>query len=240
MKDSYKPKREDERRIGGNHVMPTPQKVELYHPPTARFQTGNRVYRIVLLGQGGVGKSALTLQFVTHTFQEDHDPTIEDAYQKQAVVDGHAGILDVLDTAGQDEFTAMREQYMRGGEGFILVYSVAEQRSFDEIRRFKEAIDRVRNYGPVPVVIVGNKKDLERKRQVPTSVGEALGKELGCPFFETSAALRQNVDEVFYEIVRCIRGKELEEYRAEHTADGKKRSKSGGSGGLLCCVSGET
>ena len=70
VKDSYKPKREDERRIGGNHVMPTPQKVELYHPPTARFQTGNRVYRIVLLGQGGVGKSGKNYTTVARLLQE--------------------------------------------------------------------------------------------------------------------------------------------------------------------------
>ena len=60
----------------------------------------------------------------------------------------------------QDEFTAMREQYMRGGEGFILVYSITEKRSYDELYRFKEMIDRVRNYETVPIVIAGNKRDL--------------------------------------------------------------------------------
>lgn len=185
---------------------------------------------------------ALTLQFVTHTFQEDHDPTIEDAYQKQAVIDTHPGILDVLDTAGQDEFTAMREQYMRGGEGFILVYSVTEKKSFEEIRRFKEMIDRVRNYETVPIVIAGNKRDLDFKRQVSSQEGASMAKEFGCPFFETSAALRNNVDEVFYEIVRCIRQKENEDYYA-HTkstagASTGKASK-GGAMKLLCCMNGE-
>lgn len=111
-------------------------------------------------------------------------PPTEDAYQKQVVIDNHPGILDVLDTAGQvrssysalcvvvrdwycddyqDEFTAMREQYMRGGEGFILVYSITEKRSYDEIYRFKEMIDRVRNYESVPIVIAGNKSDLGQR-----------------------------------------------------------------------------
>ena len=139
----------------------------------------------------------------------------------------------------QDEFTAMREQYMRGGEGFILVYTVTEKRSFDEVRRFKEMIDRVRNYEPVPMVVVGNKRDLERKRQVSTREGEAMAKEFGCPFFETSAALRQNVDEVFYEIVRCIRRKENDDYYSGLKAEGgPKGSKSRLS--WLCCVSGES
>ena len=133
----------------------------------------------------------------------------------------------------------MREQYMRGGEGFILVYSVTEKRSFEEVRRFKEMIDRVRNYEPVPLVVVGNKRDLERKRQVSTREGEAMAKEFGCPFFESSAALRQNVDEVFYEIVRCIRRKENDDYYARLKAEGvPKESKSGFS--WLCCVSGES
>lgn len=135
----------------------------------------------------------------------------------------------------------MREQYMRGGEGFILVYTVTEKRSFEELRRFKEMIDRVRNYESVPLVIAGNKCDLERKRQVQTREGDAMAKEFGCPFYETSAALRHNVDEVFYEIVRCIRKKENMDYYAK--SDGKGKSKTKKEGGsksrLLCCMSGE-
>ena len=66
----------------------------------------------------------------------------------------------------QDEFTAMREQYMRGGEGFLLVYSVISKRSFNEMRRFRETVNRVRNYEHVPIILVGNKSDLESKREV--------------------------------------------------------------------------
>lgn len=131
----------------------------------------------------------------------------------------------------------MREQYMRGGEGFILVYTVTEKRSFQEIRRFKEMIDRVRNYEKVPIVIAGNKKDLEQKRQVSTAEGEEMAKEFGCPFFETSAAFRHNVDETFEEIVRCIRRKENEDFGGS----GKGVSsvgEEGRLGGLLCCFGG--
>ena len=133
----------------------------------------------------------------------------------------------------------MREQYMRGGEGFILVYTVTEKRSFEELRRFKEMIDRVRNYESVPLVIAGNKCDLERKRQVQTREGDAMAKEFGCPFFETSAALRHNVDEVFYEIVRCIRKKENMDYYAKTEGKSKSKKESGSKSRLLCCISGE-
>ena len=129
---------------------------------------------------------------------------------------------------------------MRGGEGFILVYTVTEKRSFQEVRRFKEMIDRVRNYEKVPIVIAANKKDLEHKRQVSTKEGETMAKEFDCPFFETSAALRHNVDETFEEIVRCIRQKEREDYFASSggKAQNAKKSSSGGASKLLCCVGG--
>ena len=99
----------------------------------------------MVLGDGGVGKSALTLQYVQHNFIDYHDPTIEvsphvssvicvtflisaqDAYQQRTVIDSEPCLLDILDTAGQVEFTAMREQYMRCGEGFIICYSITER-----------------------------------------------------------------------------------------------------------------
>ncbi|XP_070541721.1 GTP-binding protein Rit1-like [Ptychodera flava] len=174
--------------------------------PTIRG--GMRVYKIVLLGQGGVGKSALTMQFVTHSFIDYHDPTIEDAYQQQVRIDGETGLLDILDTAGQAEFTAMRDQYMREGEGFIICYSITDRRSFQEAAEFKKLIERVRKTDDIPVVLVGNKYDLEHLRKVSKEEGEALAREFGCPFFETSAALRHFVDDVFHTLVREIRRKE--------------------------------
>ena len=84
--------------------------------------------------------SAVTLQFVSHSFLDYHDPTIEDSYQQQAVIDGEAALLDILDTAGQVEFTAMRDQYMRCGEGFIICYSVTDRHSFQEGTLFNRLI----------------------------------------------------------------------------------------------------
>ena len=132
---------------------------------------------------------------------------------------------------------------MRGGEGFILVYSVTDKRSFQEIRRYKEMIDRVRNYETVPIVIAGNKSDLEDRRQVTAQEGELMAKEFGCPFFETSAALRHNVEEIFEEVVRCIRRKENDDYYAKVKAEGGKvpggSSSSGRVSRLLCCFAGQ-
>ncbi|GAB6031249.1 tRNA A64-2'-O-ribosylphosphate transferase [Chamberlinius hualienensis] len=134
--------------------------------PNSGTSSGFRVYKIVVLGDGGVGKSALTLQFVNHRFIDYHDPTIEDAYQRQVVIDGEPAAMDILDTAGQVEFTAMRDQYMRCGEGFIICYSITERKSFEEALEYRKLIAKVRHSDDIPIVLVGNKFDLESSRIV--------------------------------------------------------------------------
>ncbi|XP_019373644.1 PREDICTED: GTP-binding protein Rit2 [Gavialis gangeticus] len=169
---------------------------------------GSREYKVVMLGAGGVGKSAMTMQFISHRFPDYHDPTIEDAYKTQVRIDDEPAYLDILDTAGQAEFTAMRDQYMRGGEGFIICYSITDRQSFQEAAEFKELIYRVRHTYDIPLVLVGNKIDLEEFRQVSTEEGMSLAREYSCSFYETSAALRFFIDDVFHGLVREIRRKE--------------------------------
>lgn len=132
-----------------------------------------REYKLVVVGGGGVGKSALTIQFVQSHFVDEYDPTIEDSYRKQCVIDEEVALLDVLDTAGQEEYSAMREQYMRSGEGFLLVYSITSRNSFEEIATFYQQILRVKDKDYFPVVIVANKSDLDAERQV-SSIGAFL------------------------------------------------------------------
>ncbi|KAI8381021.1 ras-like protein 1 [Radiomyces spectabilis] len=164
-----------------------------------------REYKLVMVGGGGVGKSALTIQFIQSHFVDEYDPTIEDSYRKQCTIDSETALLDVLDTAGQEEYSAMREQYMRNGEGFILVYSITSRMSFDEISTFYQQICRVKDRDSFPNVLVANKCDLESERQVSTQEGHELAKRFGSRFIETSAKQRINVDEAFYEVVRDIR-----------------------------------
>lgn len=112
---------------------------------------GDRVYKLVVVGGGGVGKSALTIQFIQSHFVQDYDPTIEDSYKKQCVIDDKVAHLDILDTAGQEEFSAMREQYMRTGEGFLLVFSLTDRGSFDEVSHFHTQILRVKDCEEFPI-----------------------------------------------------------------------------------------
>ncbi|KAI9262368.1 ras-like protein 1 [Phascolomyces articulosus] len=164
-----------------------------------------REYKLVMVGGGGVGKSALTIQFIQSQFVDEYDPTIEDSYRKQCVIDSETALLDVLDTAGQEEYSAMREQYMRNGEGFLLVYASTSRLSFEEISTFHQQISRVKDRDTFPMVLVANKCDLEQDRQVSMQEGRDLARQFGCQFFETSAKQRINVDEAFYGVVRDIR-----------------------------------
>jgi GTPase KRas protein len=164
-----------------------------------------REYKLVVVGGGGVGKSALTIQLIQSHFVDEYDPTIEDSYRKQCVIDDEVALLDVLDTAGQEEYSAMREQYMRTGEGFLLVYSITSRSSFEEISTFQQQILRVKDRDSYPIIVVANKADLEHERQVSSQEGRALAASFGCKFIETSAKNRTNVDEAFYGLVREIR-----------------------------------
>ena len=90
--------------------------------------------------EGGVGKSALTIQLLQDQFMDEYEPTIEDSYRKQALVDEESCVLDILDTAGQEEYSAMRPQYMRTGQGFLCVFSVDSQKSFEEIDALRQQV----------------------------------------------------------------------------------------------------
>ena len=145
-----------------------------------------REYKLVVVGGGGVGKSCLTIQLIQSHFVDEYDPTIEgspaplvpllrelqanwrltDSYRKQCVIDDEVALLDVLDTAGQEEYSAMREQYMRTGEGFLLVYSINSRQSFEEIVTFQQQILRVKDRDYFPIIVVGNKCDLDSEREV--------------------------------------------------------------------------
>jgi len=152
-----------------------------------------------------VGKSCLTIQFIADRFVEDYDPTLEDSYRKQVTVDGNEFLLDIFDTAGQEDFSAVRDQYMRTGDGFLCVYSVTLRNSFDEVENFHEHILRVKDLDmTVPFVLVANKCDLECDRKVSKEEGEAVAKKLKCVFMEASAKTKVNVHEAFHALVREI------------------------------------
>jgi len=154
-------------------------------------------------------KQALIVQFVKHRFVPDYEPTIEDSYRKTLTIDGQTVMLDILDTAGQEEYAALKDQYMLTGEGFFLAYSVVDLHSFNELKVLREQILKVKNATYVPMVMVGNKLDIAlkepQKRQVSTEEAKRLADSYGISFFETSAKDGTNVEEAWAALVRATR-----------------------------------
>ncbi|KAL9642188.1 hypothetical protein ABK040_007190 [Willaertia magna] len=195
-------------------------------------------YKFVVLGSGGVGKSALTIQFIQGNFVEKYDPTIEDSYRKQVEVDGKACMLDILDTAGQEEYSAMRDQYMRTGQAFILVYSITDPSSFEDLLTIHEQLLRSKDADEVPIVLVGNKCDLEEERAVSKEEGKSMAEKFGehCKFVEASAKECINVEEIFTSLVKLVdkfengggdEAEEEEEDQNKKKDTGKKKEKGG-------------
>ncbi|CAF1421223.1 unnamed protein product [Adineta steineri] len=160
-------------------------------------------YKIIVLGSGGVGKSAVTIQFVKSFFFSDYDPTIEDSYVKQCLIDNQIAQLEILDSAGQEEFKPMREQYIRVGEGFLLVFSLTDRHSLEECYKLHRDILRIKDSDNVPILLVGNKLDI---RQIDVDIqARNAATAMHIPYIETSARTRYNIDEIFVELVRLIR-----------------------------------
>jgi len=163
-------------------------------------------YKIVVLGAGAVGKSAITIRFVADEFRQEYDPTIEDSFNTQIIVDKQDALLDILDTAGQEQFAALQDHWIREAQAFILVYSINSLRSFKHAEDLYIKITRNKEGERIYLVLVGNKSDLpENERQVPYDTGKELASQWQCPFFETSAKSGDNIRPVFENVVRLIR-----------------------------------
>jgi len=183
------------------------------------------LHKVIMVGSGGVGKSALTLQFMYDEFVEDYEPTKADSYRKKVVLDGEEVQIDILDTAGQEDYAAIRDNYFRSGEGFLCVFSITEDDSFQSTQEFREQILRVKQDTNIPFILVGNKADLTNSRQVPQATANGKANEWQVPYVETSAKTRENVDKVFYDLMREIRSRKVSEDSPQPGKPGKKKKK---------------
>lgn len=189
--------------------------------------------RLVVVGIGSVGKSAITLRYITDRFMEDYDPSeylketassskkcaaVEDSYRKQTVIDGKSYRLDILDIAGCVEYSWSRDDYFRRGRGFALVFSLTDHRSFEELPSFHEHLLKVKDIHSMPMVLIGNKCDLVALREVTSVEARELAKKFNCcPYFETSAKTGQNVIECFESVVRCVQREDDESVQKNRT-----------------------
>ncbi|KAG0213589.1 Ras GTPase [Mortierella sp. GBA30] len=140
-------------------------------------------------------------------FHDEYDPTIEDSYCRHIEVDGQEYTLDITDTAGQVEYRKhWNDSFQSCGDGFVCVYSIASHDSFRELAGYRDQIWNSKQSRHVPMMMVGNKFDLEAKgeRQVATDAGARFAEQSNSLFLEASAKTGRNIDEMFIELVREI------------------------------------
>ncbi|SCN79111.1 uncharacterized protein FFB20_05866 [Fusarium fujikuroi] len=144
-------------------------------------------------------------KFVTAESCQEFDPSKYDPYCRMCVIDDGFASIDVIDATGQEDYSAMRQQFIREGAGFMLVYNVTSRRSFEEITTYYHQILKQKDEDHFPVVIVGIDRFQESLREVMTREGESLAEELGCTFVEVDAKSSDEVDGAFFDLVREVR-----------------------------------
>lgn len=139
-------------------------------------------------------------------FVEDYEPTKADSYRKKVVLHGRECQIDILDTAGQEDYAVVRDNYFRSGEGFLCVFSLVDRETFAATNEFRDLVLRVKVDQQIPLILVGNKLDLCEgdRREVSRDEAEGQAASWGVPFVETSAKTQVNVDKVFYDLLEKI------------------------------------
>eukprot|EP00918_Siedleckia_nematoides_P077340 GHVU01169109.1.p1 GENE.GHVU01169109.1~~GHVU01169109.1.p1 ORF type:complete len:202 (+),score=54.66 GHVU01169109.1:191-796(+) len=165
------------------------------------------LFKLLLIGDSGVGKSCLLLRFADDTYTESYISTIGVDFKIRTLeLDGKTVKLQIWDTAGQERFRTITSSYYRGAHGIIVVYDVTDQESFNNVKQWMNEIDRYANE-KVNKMLVGNKCDLTSKKVVQTDDAKQYAETLGIPFLETSAKDSTNVEQAFITMAAEIKAR---------------------------------
>ncbi|GAB1868011.1 ras-related protein Rab-1A [Linepithema humile] len=155
------------------------------------------LFKLLLIGDSGVGKSCLLLRFADDTYTESYISTIGVDFKIRTIdLDGKTIKLQIWDTAGQERFRTITSSYYRGAHGIIVVYDCTDQETFNNVKQWLEEIDRYA-CDNVNKLLVGNKCDLHTKKVVDYTTAKEYADQLGIPFLETSAKNAMNVEQAF-------------------------------------------
>ncbi|XP_065195142.1 uncharacterized protein LOC135826460 [Sycon ciliatum] len=163
-----------------------------------------KVRKVALMGFKAVGKSSISIQFVEGHFVDSYDPTIENTFTKAVKHKGHDFTMELVDTAGQDEYSIVPNAYTANVHGYILVYSVASEKSFEMVSVIRDKILDKLGVDTIPLVLVGNKCDLHRERLISTERGKSLADKWNAAFIEASAKHNHSVDEIFQTAIKEV------------------------------------
>ena len=164
--------------------------------------------KIITLGDSHVGKSCLIVKYLENKFSNSYVSTIGyDLKHKQIILkDGNKVRLTLFDTAGQERFRSIAKNYIRKANGILLIYDISDKSTFISIEKWMENIqDEIDD--KIPIILVGNKSDLNNKREVSTEEGKNKAKENGFPFYETSCKTGVNVNKCFIELAELVHEK---------------------------------
>lgn len=165
------------------------------------------LFKLLLIGDSGVGKSCLLLRFADDSYLESYISTIGVDFKIRTVEQDAKTIkLQIWDTAGQERFRTITSSYYRGAHGIIVVYDVTDQESFNNVKQWLNEIDRYATES-VNKLLVGNKCDLTDQRVVSYEAGKVLADEVGIPFLETSAKDSTNVEQAFMKMTAEIKSR---------------------------------
>ena len=163
----------------------------------------DHLFKLLIIGDSGVGKSSLLLRFADNLFSGTYITTIGVDFKIRTIdVNGEKVKLQIWDTAGQERFRTITSTYYRGTHGVIVVYDVTNGESFVNVKRWLQEIDQ--NCDVVNRILVGNKNDCPEKKVVQTEDAHKFADQIGIELYETSAKENINVEEVFYAITRLV------------------------------------
>ncbi|KAH3757033.1 Ras family protein [Pelomyxa schiedti] len=165
------------------------------------------LFKLLLIGDSGVGKSCLLLRFADDTYTESYISTIGVDFKIRTIeLDSKTIKLQIWDTAGQERFRTITSSYYRGAHGIIIVYDITDAVSFNNVRQWLQEIERYACEN-VNKLMVGNKSDLTTKRAVEYNTAKEFADGLGITFLETSAKNSTNVEQAFLKMAAEIKGR---------------------------------
>jgi Ras-related protein Rab-1A len=180
------------------------------------------LFKILLIGNSGVGKSSLLLRFADDTFTDNFMPTIGVDFKIRTLeVDGRTIKLQIWDTAGQERFKTITSSYYKGAHGIIVVYDITDKESFKNIDTWMNEVEKHASDN-VSRILVGNKNDMEESRQVSVDEGKELADQYNIRFMETSAKESANVEEAFTLMTKEIKSRVVHTEARKPTQTGKK------------------
>ena len=185
-------------------------------------------FKILLIGDSGVGKSCLLLRFADDSWTETHISTIGVDFKiKTLEIDGKTVKLQIWDTAGQERFRTITSSYYRGAQGIILVYDITDSESFNNVKQWMGEIDRYACEN-VNKLLVGNKCDLESERKVKGDVAKQFADGFEIPWIETSAKNAHNVQQCFVQMATAIKNRMTAQNSGGAASGGSKLSDKSG------------